>query len=74
MSLRTCLLLALAGTMLGLLIRLALPVGPPEPALLARIEWWEQNAEALARGHHIERADDMPCGTTFCAPGPRVRR
>jgi hypothetical protein len=58
-------LLAIVGTMIGLGLMWALPVAPPEPAFSARIEWWEKNAEALAREHHIERAATW-CGHSAC--------
>jgi hypothetical protein len=65
MSLRACLLIAAAAAALGLAVRLALAVPPPEPAFVARIKWWQDNAQELAKGHHIERAE-TPCGASFC--------
>jgi hypothetical protein len=68
MNVRTCVLLAAAGAAIGLVLRLALPSSAPEPALLARVAWWQANAETLAKGHHIERSDETPCGATYCPP------
>jgi hypothetical protein len=45
-----CLLLAVAGVALGLVLRLSIPVPSPEAAFLSRVEWWRNHAEILGRG------------------------
>jgi hypothetical protein len=54
LTVRGCLVLALAGVAIGLALRLARPVEPPEPALLARIDAWNALAIELRRGHQEE--------------------
>jgi hypothetical protein len=62
-----CLLLAVAGVALGLVLRL------PSPSLRLKPRsspGWSGGAitPILGREHHIERAD-TPCGASFCPPG-----
>jgi glycosyltransferase involved in cell wall biosynthesis len=51
LTLRGCLVIAAAGVAVGLALRLARPVQPPEPGLLARIETWKALAAELQRNH-----------------------
>jgi hypothetical protein len=44
--------LAAIGATAGLALRLAIPVGPPDAALVQRLEAWKANAPELERNHH----------------------
>lgn len=61
---RFCLVLAALGAAAGLALRLAVPVEPPEPTFLARVEQWRTLAPELERErrmpHDAERATRRP--------------
>lgn len=51
---RSCLVLAALGAAAGLALRLAVPVEPPDPAFLARVEEWKTLAPELERRHRMQ--------------------
>ena len=55
LSVRRCLLLAVLAAVIGVGLRLAKPVDPPDPAFLERVESWNRLAAELLAGHHLER-------------------
>jgi Glycosyl transferases group 1 len=57
LTLRACLVLALAAVASGLALRLARPVEPPEPGLVQRIEAWKARAAELQRFHRQQRTE-----------------
>lgn len=59
-GIRAALALAALGTAAGLALRFLVPVEPPDPAFLARVEQWKALAPELERGQNIERATRRP--------------
>ena len=54
LALGSCLLIALVAAAAGAGLRLAWPVGPPDPALLERLEAWKALALEAERSHHLQ--------------------
>jgi hypothetical protein len=55
LSVRRCVLLAVLAAVVGVALRLAKPLDPPDPAFLERVESWNRLASELLAGHHLER-------------------